>query len=376
MRLLIINYEYPPIGGGAANVSYYTAKALAKLGHEVVVCTTAFEALKGYSVEEGVHTYRLPSLRKHSSKSNILEMSDSIRHACMRAPDIIRQHQLEAVIAFFTIPGGPVAWYLKKRLGLPYAIFLCGGDVPGHAPDSVEVIHKFTTPLRRAILRNAVGIAAPSIGLAEESKTADPFPVAVIPTGVDCDWFSPPATPTPEPFAFLYVGRMHPEKNPRFFVEQLGRLAKHHDRAWVAHMVGDGAQRQELETLAHELGIGERMHWHGRVPAEELPQRFRDAHCLVLPSFYEGLSSTALEAMASGLPVVASKVVGNVDLITDGENGLLLPLDDLDAWEQGFLGMIDHVDRVRTMGANARQLVLERYTWEAAAKAFVRQFQG
>lgn len=369
MSLLLINYEYPPIGGGAANATLHLARAMTALGERAVVLAAGLHDLRGETEEDGVVVHRLRCRRNDACKSNTLEMLDFMRAAVVRGHDVCRRHAVDRAIAFFTIPGGPPALFFRKTRGIPYVVSLRGGDVPGHVPGMARM-HLVTTPLRRAVLRGAAAIVAPSESLAGTSRAADPFPVRIVPSGVDADQFFPAASPPRGPFRFLFVGRLHAEKNLDFLFHRLAAVASSH--AFALHVVGDGAERQALERLARELGIADRLHWHGWTEKASLPDQYRQAHCLVLPSQYEGLSNTALEAMASGLPVLASAVPGNAGLVRDGETGLLRSLEDAAAWEQGLRDVMSHPDRAHAMGLAGRRLVQADYSWTAAARAYLR----
>ncbi len=244
-------------------------------------------------------------------------------------PRLQREHGFDGAIAFFTIPCGPAALRLHRLHRVPYVVSLRGGDVPGHVP-GLNLMHALTRPVRRAVLRQARAIVANSEGLAATSRAADPFPVQIVPTGVDGERFHPApeaeARPTSAPLRLIYVGRVHPEKNLGMVISQLGALpAKLRDGIELT-VVGDGAQRAELETLGAQLGISRHIRWLGWRDKASLPELYRSADVLVNPSQYEGMPNVALEAMATALPVVASDVPGNRSVVS-AETGVLFPLD-------------------------------------------------
>ena len=97
MNLLFINYEYPPIGGGAATATREIARALLKLGHRITVVTSRTPCLKGYTVEESVHIYRLRGLRIREDRSNLLEMLVFICSAYVSAVRIAKRNRVDAI---------------------------------------------------------------------------------------------------------------------------------------------------------------------------------------------------------------------------------------------------------------------------------------
>lgn len=122
----------------------------------------------------------------------------------------------------------------------------------------------------------------------------------------------------------LTVARLYKWKN----IDVLIRLVPDLPPGSKLVIVGDGPEEPFLKGLAHELGVAERVVFVGRVPQERVSLYLRAADVFVLNTRYEGLSHTILEAMDVGLPVVATAVGGNMELIEDGYNGFLVPVDD------------------------------------------------
>ena len=159
MNILLINYEYPPNGGGAANASHELALAMLRLGCKVTVLTSRTPEYKGVALEEGIKVYRLAGLRRKRASSNLLEMFAFICVALMRVVRIAGQNEINASICFFSLPSGPVGLYLKRLRKIPYLVSLRGGDVPGLVPELV-FHHRILKKLRRKILSGSISIVA------------------------------------------------------------------------------------------------------------------------------------------------------------------------------------------------------------------------
>jgi glycosyltransferase involved in cell wall biosynthesis len=377
MRILLVNYEYPPLGGGAANATMFLARALAALGHEPLVLTAAAAGLAGETQEGGVRVVRVAALRRAHDRSNPVEMASFLAAASWHARPLARRHGSEAVIAFFTLPCGPVAWMLEAALGLPYVVSLRGGDVPGLV-ERIGWLHALATPIRRGVLRGARAVVANSESLAELSRRADPVPVQVVPNGVDCDFFRPAAEEAPAggPLRLIAVGRLLDEhKNVSALLRALGALAPGLRSRFTLDVVGDGPDRARLEALARSLGLDGRVAWHGWRDKRETAELYRRAACLVNPSRYEGLPNTVLEAMASGLPVIASDVGGNNEAVEHEATGWLFPLGREGALEACLERLASEEAARRAMGARARSRVLERHSWTQAAQAYAALLQ-
>jgi glycosyltransferase involved in cell wall biosynthesis len=242
---LFINYEYPPLGGGAATASRNLALALKRRGNRVVVLTSAYERLRGILDEDGIIVIRVPALRQSIHRSSLLQMAAYLLSACGYVLQAAKRYEIDRVIAFFSIPGGVVARWLQLRQSIPYMISLRGGDVPGTEP-KLSGFYRLLTGLRRHLFRNAHEIVAPSIGLKQLSEAADPFLVRVIPNGVDSAFFRPSEDHERAQLVLLFVGRLHWQKNVSALVFVLEAIRTRFGLPAVARIVGDGPERSNL----------------------------------------------------------------------------------------------------------------------------------
>src|SRR5438270_2685642 len=223
MHILLVSYEYPPVGAGAATAGAAIAKALTELGHEVVVLTGSFKGFPRCFDDHGIIIHRVPSLRRRMDRSDVKEMASFLAAGLLFAPTVIRTHRVEGAIVFFSVPCGPIGLLGRWLRGIPYIISLRGGDVPGAEP-SLNFLHRFLSPLRRIVLKNSIAIVANSDGLRKMAEIADPFPVRVIPNGVDTEFFIPahsrPAR-NESLLCILFVGRFQQQKNLPFLFRQV-----------------------------------------------------------------------------------------------------------------------------------------------------------
>jgi glycosyltransferase involved in cell wall biosynthesis len=371
---MIINYEYPPIGGGAAQASRHLALALRGMGHGVAVLTSSHDDLRGHAVEDGVSVYRVKSYRPHAFRAGVAEMLSFILSSSMAAGRIARRHGTGGVIAFFTIPGGPGAYLLKRSLSLPYVVSLRGGDVPGHVP-GLDAMHRITGPVRRLILKSSNGIVANSQSLKERSLRTDPFPVSVIPNGVDTSFFIPGAG-SGSPLKVLSAGRLHREKNIDLLLDQMEILGRDDGIPFELHVAGEGPDEARLKEHAERLSIRDRIFWHGWCGRERMRDLYRQSACLVNTSLYEGMSNVVLEAMACGLPVIAARVPGNTDLVEDGKTGLLFDLASPHTLRSCIRTLAGDEGLARCLTWNARVMVEKKHSWTTAAKLYLDILQG
>src|SRR3990172_7163001 len=171
MHILILNSEYPPIGGGASNASAYLAGQLARLGQQVTVLTAAYRDLPGEETNDGVRVLRLPSLRRQADRSTTTEQIIFMMSASVLGLVKVRRLQPDVVLAFFGAPSGVAAWIWSKFSGLPYIVSLRGGDVPGFRPYDFARQHRLLGPLLRQVWRRAGAGGAHSEGVGRLGKS-------------------------------------------------------------------------------------------------------------------------------------------------------------------------------------------------------------
>ena len=374
LKILLINYEYPPIGAGAANAAWHMARELKALGCDVHVMTSGYRGLAGLKIEDGIKVHRLPALRRHQEKSNILEMCSFVLSSAVRLPWILKSRSVDASIVFFSIPCGPLGLMGRLLCNIPYVVSLRGGDVPGNEP-SLVAMHRSLAPLRHLVLKKALCVVANSEGLRTLSERSDPFPVRVIPNGVDTGFFS--SVPrTVNMTRFLFVGRFQPQKNIFFLLDQMGYLARRADVTFELHMAGDGPQRPELLAHARTLGIQDMITWHGWCGRDRLRELYQSCDCLVNPSLYEGMANVMLEAMACGMTVIASDVIGNRDLVEHGRTGWLFDLKKPEALQELLKHTLLNSDEARRIGEDAHVTVMNRYSWKNVALQYLEILNG
>ena len=367
---LLINYEYPPLGGGAATASKNLALALKRRGNRVVVLTSAYERLRGTLDEEGIIVVRISALRHSVHRSSLLQMAAYLVSACRHVAQVAQHYEVDHVIAFFSIPGGVVARWLQLCRSTPYLVSVRGGDVPGTEPKLLG-FYRLLTPLRRHILRHARVIVAPSIGLKRLSEAADLVSVRVIPNGVDGTFFKPLEKRDPGRLVLLFVGRLHWQKNVSALVFILEEIRSRFGLPAVARIVGDGPERSDLEKFVKGKGLENAVSFEGWLSRTETADAYRQAFLLVNLSRYEGMPNVVLEALASGLPVVGSNIPGNAELIEDGSTGFLFNLEeDPTKIAERIVILSRDAGRRKAMGISARESVAAKYTWEQVAAMY------
>jgi glycosyltransferase involved in cell wall biosynthesis len=168
------------------------------------------------------------------------------------------------------------------------------------------------------------------------------------------------------------VGRLTPVKDQRSLLLALAEMRTASPdifRRLRAIIVGDGPLRGSLSALVSELGLDDVAWLAG--DRKDVPDLLATMDVFVLPSLAEGISNTVLEAMASGLPVIATSVGGNVELVTDGYNGGLVPAGDPVTLAGALKTLLEDAPLRQRQGINSRQTVCERFDWNRAVDAYL-----
>jgi len=379
-KFLLINYEYPPLGGGAGTATREIARALARQGHAAAVVTTQFKGQPAVEDDGGAAVYRLPARRRAQSTSAPAEMLSFLASALRRAPGIANEFQPHAAICFFSIPSGVAGLWLKKKLGLPYIVSLRGGDVPGFMPGAMAATHALTMPVTRMVWRNAAAVTANSENLKQLAlRTMPDLDIPVIPNGVDTEKFHPVADREQSNTArtALFTGRLNEQKGLDILVRALGRAHADLPAGFRMILAGGGPEQERLQTLARAHRVDGIVEFRGWVNPADIPGVYREADFFVLPSRDEGMPNAALEALASGLPVVMTRIPGSEALVRNAENGALLPRaagggPDEEALAQALrrFAALPPEEHAR-MAAAARAQAM-RFSWDSAANAMAR----
>ncbi len=370
-RFLLINYEYPPVGGGGGNATQQIGRALVERGARVTVLTAAQGDLPRRENDRGVQVYRIWAARRHQDRCSIPEMLMFLAHASITAPGLARQVRADAALVFFSLPTGPVGWWLKRRLGLPYVVSLQGGDVPGFLADELAVYHRLTAPVITKVWRDASAVIANSNGLANLARQFAPdVEIGMIPAGADLRAVTPPTVPTLEgPLRFLFVGRLVSQKGLDVLFRALSFLKDRTD--WTLTIAGEGPLKDELARAAQGLRLSEYIVFRGWLERDHLPAVYEDADVFVLPSRDEGMPNAMLEAMAAGMPVIGSRVAGIEEVVIDGETGLLVEPEDADGLASALKTLIEDRDKTFALGQAARKRVEDHYSWTMAAEEYL-----
>jgi N-acetyl-alpha-D-glucosaminyl L-malate synthase BshA len=283
-----------------------------------------------------------------------------------RMAEVARAQSLDLLHVHYAIPHSVSAWLASQMITerrLPFVTTLHGTDVTLVGVDASYL------PITRFSIERSDGVTSISNHLKE--ATIKTFGVGsdirVIPNFVNCDLYRPrPETRAQQPYALpgekilFHLSNFRPVKRILDCIRIFAKVNETVPSRLL--MVGDGPDRGPAEALARQLHIEERVIFLGKQlhVSDLLPV----ADALLLPSEMESFGLAALEAMACGVPPVASRVGGLPEVVTDGTDGFLLPVGDIDGMAQAALSLLTDPSRHSMMAGAARQTAQERFNTE------------
>ncbi len=364
INILMLNYEFPPLGGGAGNANYYILKEMARYPDLHIDLVTS--SVGDFRVEQFADniTIHYLDIKKNERNAHYQSNKDlliySLKALCY-ARTLKKIKKYDLCHAFFGIPCG----YLAMRLKIPYIVSLRGSDVPFYNRRFFWLDKLFFRRLSCKIWKQAKDVIANSQGLKELALASCPDQeIAVIYNGVNLEEFQPPKKNTVQAeereIKLISVGRLIERKGYRYLIEALQGL----DNVQLI-LIGDGNQKNELEELARKKKV--RVNFLGKVDHAHLAGHLHSADIFILPSLNEGMSNALLEAMACGLPVIATNTGGSSELIQN--NGFIVAPGSAAALREAIKKLTAEPDLIYFMGDLSRKLA-ENMAWEKVAQAY------
>lgn len=376
-RVLFFNYEYPPLGGGAANATAYLLKAYQNHPDLEVDLITASPDDKNHTIalSSGI-TVHMVAIGKNSASLHHQTELDLICYsfkAYRLAKTFFRTKKYDVIHAFFTVPCGALARRLGKKFGVPYIVSLRGSDVPGYS-ERFSFLYVFLTPFIKRIWKGASFVISNSQGLKALALSSAPNQkIGIIPNGVDTEKFFPASENTTNEW-ILTAGatRLTERKGLHLIIEALPKLIAINPHT-IFEVMGDGSALAKLEDLTQNLGVADHVRFLGRIPATETNTYYQRAKVFILPSANEGMSNALLEALASGLPAVVTDTGGSSELVEDGKNGFIIPRTS-EAIVKAVSTLLNDDALARRMGKESRARA-EAQSWESVAREYVELYQ-
>lgn len=358
-RLLILNYEYPPLGGGAANANWFLLQELMHYSEIEIELVTSSTSSFRIEEQRNIKIHYLDINKSEGlHKQSIRELLTYSLRAYTYVKKLLETTDFDLIHSYFGIPCG----YIANKLNKPYIVSLRGSDVPFHSKKFYWLDLLFFARMnKQTVWKQAEFVVANSDGLANEVYAIAPNQqVELIPNGVDTQYFHPKRKQNAV-LEIISVSRITKHKGYRYLLEALADLSNYH-----LTLVGDGPDSVELKRIAKQKGVN--ITFTGRLEKEEVLACLQRSDVFVLPSLNEGMSNAVMEAMAVGLSVVMTNVGGATELIK--ENGFVVKKESVSDLREALTRYQNDDELLKKHSENSRKQA-EIMSWENAAKAYV-----
>jgi glycogen(starch) synthase len=356
------------------------SRALARVGHEVVVLTLHHPDVPDDSMVDGVRVLRAHVDLPWIHDGDFIARMSSANHKLVQLaallpdgwrPDIVHAHDWLAAWAGDT---------LQTLWRVPFVATVHatergrhGGSIPPGQPAGINAIEWWLTYQARHV----ICCSHYMVGEVVSSFAPPPEKVSMVPNGVDPQLWSPPADrPVRGADGPLVVtwGRVQYEKGFQTVIEALPAV-RHRVGDVKVVVAGRGSFLSSLQDLAQRTGVADAVHFAGFVPDDDLRAYLHRASCAVIPSLYEPFGIVALEAIAAGAPLVAAAAGGLTEVLAGSDAGLLYEPGNAAALADALVQMLTEPGRAAASQLAGTALLRERYTWDAVAAATVPVYE-
>lgn len=302
MKILVLNYEYVPIGGGGSIVSKELCEHFSSLGNSVDVVTMGYKTLKKYENVKGVNIHRVKCLR---TKINICYPWEQLTY-CISAYRYIKKNlnikNYDIVHCHFIIPTGLLALILKMKYKKEYILTSHGSDVIGHNKSRFKVLYKIVTPLWKIIVKNAIAVTAPSKYLLEKIKRIYPQAnVVLIQNGINVSDFKK----CKKERIITTLSTIKESKGIQDIIEAISELDL---KEWKLQIIGEGPYLNTLKEQVKKYNLDSKVVFYGRIDGQKRFDYLSSSGMYFTGSRFEAFPVSLLEAMGANCKIVASNI--------------------------------------------------------------------
>lgn len=347
-NILMVNYEYPPLGGGGGVFNKHLAEVLARR-YNVTIITSRFGKQPPLEVVNGVRLLRVPiPLRSDPNAASLASMLIFFPSSLWAGIKLLGREHFDIMHSMFAVPSAPSGVLLAKMYGKPHLLSILGGDIY----DPSKKLSPHRTPLlghtTGAVMRNSHAVVSLSKDIQQRAHKHYRVPgeIDIIHLGIP----KPQHTPlhradfgfADDDILLVTVGRLVRRKS----VHELIRAVRHLGNQQLKLVViGDGPQKRRLQQDAANLGLHRRVHFLGNIDDDAKFGVMALSDIFVSASRHEGFGLVFLEAMAVGLPVVSYNKGGQRDFLQDDLTGALVSSGNSQRLFKKIRQMVDNRQR-------------------------------
>lgn len=378
MKILLFSHEYPPLGGGGGIGAQQYAEAWSEQGHRVAVITSWQRGLKFSETLNGVHITRVlttPTKTRatFSFPSMFFYIASALIHIVFHVKAYRRYHVINT---HFALPGGVLGMVASRLLNLPNILTIIGGDIYDPTKRLSPHLSVVTRMINSLVMTEADRIIAIS---SDTKRNAKRFyrvtkEITIINYG-----FLPPKKSLPDQridiqpgkYSLIAIGRLVERKGFEFLIRAMAKLPED----IILYIIGDGPLEASLRALVNEKNLNGRVRLVGYLPREQVYAYLRSADCFVLSSLHEGLGIVVQEAMYAGLPIVSTDNGGQVDLIKNYRNGILVRPGEVEPLAVAIRELSTNKDLAKATALNNRNDIQE-YFMSVNAQKYINLFEA
>jgi len=364
LKILMLNHEFPPVGGGGAPVTLELCRHLVRKGNHVDVVTMHFKATPRFECLDGIDVYRTPALRKRADICRTHELATYMPGALGKTLRLVKKNRYDIIHCHFMVPGAPLAWLASRSGHIPFLVTCHGTDVPGHNPDRFNLVHRLIAPAWRFLAKKASLVTSPSEFLRASILRACPQAnVCVIPNGIALDRF----TPASKTNSILLCSRILAFKGFQHVIEAVKDI----ELGWQVNIIGEGPFLPELKRLAESSKTpicftG----WLDKNDAEFV-RLYNESSLFVFPSRAENFPTVLLEAMTARMAIVTSDVGGCREIV--GQAALLTRPGDVEGIRGAILRLINNKSE-RDELADAAYKRVQVFSWDSIVDKYIEAY--
>ena len=360
MKVLMPAIHYHPVIGGIETWTRNIAEQLAEKAEVFVVTGKVKDQPKKEEARRvKISRTSLFTLFNLSASPLVFTLS-SLPFIFFKSLALVRKEKINIVHCQGFL-SSVLGFLLFKLTGAPYVV-------------TVQRLESKSNPFKNFIYRQAAVCIGASRAIGQYFKEIGCQNVEVIPNGIDLNRFENLERKKGEKFTIMTVARLEKVKGIEYLIRAFDSLRFDLRGRSNLLIIGDGSEKRSLEGLVEKLGLKDKVRFLGEIPNEQIPSYLATADCFVLPSLKEGFGIVILEAQAAGIPVIGTKVGGILDLIKDGQTGILVEPGNPEDISRAISRVYADQDFSHSLIQNAK-IELKKYSWRNIAEKVYQIYQ-